>query len=100
MMRPAAQAQQRGAVVGLHRGLLGADVVDHFAFLLGHHLGQRGAHDGLAGGLKARGHRVQIRFEQRRALETDDLAEIDGCDRRFVGNAEIEIAPALRRPVE
>src|SRR5664279_1910968 len=60
----------------------------------------RMAHDGIAGGLEARSHRVQIVVEQRRALEADDLAEIDGRDRRFVGDAEIEIAPALRLPVE
>jgi hypothetical protein len=101
VVRAPAQAQQRGAVVRLdHDGGVGAGLVDHLAFLLRHHLGEGRTHDGLAGGGEPLGYRVAIIVEQRRALEADRFAHIDGRDRRLVGDAKIEIAPGFRLPVE
>jgi hypothetical protein len=37
---------------------------------------------------------------ERRPLGADDLADVDRIDRRFLGDAEIEIPRPLGRPVE
>ena len=100
VVRPSAQALQSGGIVCLHEAVFGADVSHQIAVELRHHLGQRGKDDGLAGGLEPRRDRIEKRLKQRRALGADRLAEIDGRNRRLVGDAEIEIAPGFRRPVE
>ena len=41
-----------------------------------------------------------MRLELRPALGADDFAQIGRRDRRFVGDAKIEIAPGLGCPVE
>ena len=101
VMRPPAQAQQRGAVVRLDLARrFGADLLDHLRSCFDITSASVERTTVLPAVLSRAATALEIIVEQRRALEADDLAEIDGRDRRLVGDAEIEIAPALRLPVE
>jgi hypothetical protein len=101
MVGTPAQLQERRAIIGLDDEIVGgADPLGQLPVLLVHDLGRGGEHDALPGLGQAVRHLDQMRIEQGRAFSAHHFAEIDGADRRLVGNAEIEIAPALRRPVE
>jgi hypothetical protein len=57
-------------------------------------------HHLLAGRGQAVRHFLEVGGEERLALGADNLAQIDAIDRRLVGDAEVEVAALLRRPVE
>ena len=100
-MRLVLEQWQYGGIIGFDVGVLkfgnagGGPAVDG-----GHNLGQRRPDDALAGTRQAFGHLFNVGIEERLALGAHGLAEIGGGDRRFIGDAEPEIALGFRRPMK
>jgi|GEM_PF-5239451 len=94
IVRLAVQQPEGRKVVGLDQVIALLDQFPHLpAFPLQRDERQRREHHGLAGGLKPFGHFGEMRFDEMLALGAHGFADHHRVEGRFVGDAEMEVAP-------
>ena len=99
-VRPARQRPETGQIIHLDQCAFGRSELFGLAALAPQRdQDQRAEQHFFACALQPFDHGRDVVCKERRSFRADDLADRDDIDRRLVGDTEIEVAPAFRRPI-